>query len=208
MLKEQAINFVGTLSNTSKMPGKSISLPAQECKTGSKLRKVKGSVCEKCYAMKGCYSWGNVQKALYNRLDKVNNTSSSDWVSGMVKLINKQKYFRWHDSGDIQSIQHLDNICKVVLLTPNTLHWLPTKEVKMVRDYLKSNEIPDNLNIRVSSPMIDQKPIKMHKSVNTSTVHTDKSYGFECPAGGQGGACLDCRSCWNKDIKNVSYKLH
>ena len=36
------------LSNTSKMPGKSISLDANICKTGSKLAKVKGSVCHDC----------------------------------------------------------------------------------------------------------------------------------------------------------------
>ena len=32
------------LSNTSKMPGKSISLDANICKTGSKLAKVKGTI--------------------------------------------------------------------------------------------------------------------------------------------------------------------
>ena len=34
--------ITGSMTRTSKMPGLSYSLPAWECKTGSKLRKVKG----------------------------------------------------------------------------------------------------------------------------------------------------------------------
>ena len=37
------------------------------------------------------------------------------WVSAMVHLINskKSKYFRWHDSGDVQDLDHLNKIFKV-----------------------------------------------------------------------------------------------
>ena len=49
-----ALKLVGGLSKPSKMPGWAYGIPAKECKTGSKLRQVKGSTCEKCYALKGC----------------------------------------------------------------------------------------------------------------------------------------------------------
>ena len=49
----EAKKITGSLTRTSKMPGLSYSLPAWECKTGSKLRKIKGSVCASCYALKG-----------------------------------------------------------------------------------------------------------------------------------------------------------
>ena len=52
------------LSNVSKMPGKSISLDAFECKTGSKLAKIKGSVCFDCYARKGMYRMPNVRNKM------------------------------------------------------------------------------------------------------------------------------------------------
>ena len=55
MNTQQAWDLVGGLSKPSKMPGWSYGLPAKECKTGSKLRKVKGSTCHGCYALKGCY---------------------------------------------------------------------------------------------------------------------------------------------------------
>ena len=56
MKVKDAKEITGSLTRTSKMPGLSYSLPAWECKTGSKLRKVKGSVCASCYALKGNYT--------------------------------------------------------------------------------------------------------------------------------------------------------
>ena len=53
---KEAKKITGSLTRTSKMPGLSYSLPAWECKTGSKLRKIKGSVCASCYALKGNYT--------------------------------------------------------------------------------------------------------------------------------------------------------
>ena len=42
MKTEEAFKIIGgSLSKPSKMPGWSIGLPAKECKTGSKLRKIK-----------------------------------------------------------------------------------------------------------------------------------------------------------------------
>ena len=58
MKTSEAWKLVGGLSKPGKMPGWSIGIPAKECKTGSKLRAVKGSVCEDCYA--GCRHWFRV----------------------------------------------------------------------------------------------------------------------------------------------------
>ena len=55
MNTKEAIAITHTLSKPSKMPGFAIGIPAKECKTGAKLRKIKGSVCFGCYALKGCY---------------------------------------------------------------------------------------------------------------------------------------------------------
>ena len=43
----------------------------------------------------------------------------------------------------------------------------------------------------------------------TSGVHKDKkAIGRECPAYKQDGECKDCRACWSRSIKQVSYKEH
>jgi hypothetical protein len=31
---------------------------------------------------------------------------------------------------------------------------------------------------------------------------------MECPAYKQDGECKDCRSCWSRKVKQVSYKEH
>ena len=102
----------GTPSKPSKMPGLGTSTPAIKCITGSKLRDVKGSVCENCYAMKNMYVMPNVQDALNNRLNLVmeSRDNPEPWIAGMVKLIWNQKHFRWHDSGDLQGTWHFANI--------------------------------------------------------------------------------------------------
>ena len=103
---KEAKQITGSLTRTSKMPGLSYSLPAWECKTGSKLRKVPGSVCASCYALKGNYTrYKAIKAAQYVRLDSLKDQR---WVAGMVAQIIRQKYFRWHDAGDIQlSLIHI-----------------------------------------------------------------------------------------------------
>ena len=199
MKTSEAWALVGGLSKPSKMPGWSIGIPAKECKTGSKLRQVKGSTCYNCYALKGCYVFKVVQDAQYKRLEAI---KSPLWVAAMTILINskKSKWFRWHDSGDVQDLQHLNKIYDVCRLTPGIKHWMPTREA-WIMDHVP--RAPDNLIIRFSVPMIDQEPAGSWP--NTSTVVTS---GATCPSAKQGNECKDCRNCWNKKIKNVSYGKH
>jgi len=95
--------ITGSLSKPSKMPGWAYGIPAKECKTGSRLRKIKNSTCEKCYAMKGCYVFKVVQEAQYKRLASIRHPL---WVQAMAAQINakRSKFFRWHDSGDVQNL--------------------------------------------------------------------------------------------------------
>ena len=127
MNTKEAWTLVGGLSKPSKMPGWSIGIPAKECKTGAKLRLIPNSVCEGCYALKGCYVFKVVQEAQYKRLEAIQHP---DWVLAMATLINSKKpdVFRWHDSGDVQDVQHLEKIFEVCRLTPSKRHWMPTRE--------------------------------------------------------------------------------
>ena len=204
---KQAEAIVGGLSETSKMPTMSISLPATLCKTGQKLRKVEGSVCSKCYACKGAYTWKSTVNALQRRVDAL---GSSDWVDAMVSLMEQKKrikdsgLFRWHDSGDLQSIEHLRSIADVARRTPQIKHWIPTKEKGILREFLKREKLPENMIVRLSGAMIDgPAPNAEH----TSTVTSDPSKAT-CRAFENDGQCGDCRKCWNKDIQNVVYLQH
>ena len=66
MLKKEAIEITGGLSKPSKMPGPAFNLPAWNCITGGKLRKIPGTPCHGCYALKGRFRWhdsGDIQSA-------------------------------------------------------------------------------------------------------------------------------------------------
>jgi hypothetical protein len=202
--------IVGGLSKPSKMPGWSISIPAQRCATGAKLRNVEGSVCKGCYALKGCYVFPVVKEALENRYQCLKDPR---WTAAMIHIINKRKmeHFRWHDSGDIQSVAHLRNIALVAENTPGTLHWIPTREYRIVGQYLDQyGDLPENLILRASAHMIGQSaPARFsHKSkVLAKGVATDPDANV-CPAPEQGNACGDCRACWDKDIPEIAYRYH
>jgi hypothetical protein len=199
MKTNQAFKLVGGLSRPSKMPGFAYGLPAKECKTGSKLAQQENTVCSDCYALKGCYVFEVVQAAQYRRLESIKNPG---WVSAMVHLINskKSKFFRWHDSGDVQDLEHLNKIFEVCELTPGISHWMPTREAWTKEHVARA---PKNLVIRFSMPMIDQNAGGSWP--NTSTVVTE---GATCPAPKQGNACGDCRACWDPKVKNIAYGKH
>jgi hypothetical protein len=199
MKTSEAWQLVGGLSKPSKMPGWSIGIPAKECNTGSKLVNVKGSVCEGCYALKGCYVFKVVQAAQYKRLEAIKDPS---WVTAMATLINSKKpdVFRWHDSGDVQDVQHLEKIFKVCKLTPDKRHWMPTREA-WIKDHM--HKAPANLVVRFSSPMVDQGPVKSW--ANTSTVSTKSR---TCPAPDNNNECGSCRACWDPLVKNIEYGKH
>jgi hypothetical protein len=128
-----------------------------------------------------------------------------DWQAGR----NKEPYFRWFDSGDLQSPTMLERITEVARRTPGVRHWLPTREYAIVRYHLQRNEAPDNLTIRISAPFVDNTAPDI-LGLPTSTVHhTRGPPGYACPAYDQRPAqCGTCRACWNPEIKNISYPLH
>ena len=211
MKPSEARDIAGSLGTPSKMPGLSYGLPAgKQCPTGSKLIGVKGSTCYKCYANnRGFYAMPSVKGGQAKRLAGLYNPL---WVEAMVTLINSSidpnvPYFRWHDSGDIQDLNHLINIVEVARRCKAINFWLPTREASIVSYYMKLYGIvhPSNLTIRVSATMVDGKPSKVFK--NTSTVVT-KSEDATCPAPSQGNKCLTCRMCWDKRVPNVAYLKH
>ena len=202
MLKKEATQITGGLSKPNKMPGPSINLPAPACITGSKLVDVEGSTCSGCYALKGRYRFQNVKDAMKRRLDRLHDPR---WVEAMVTLVDKQPVFRWHDSGDLQSVQHLKNIFEVCKRTPATAHWLPTRESRFLK-LMDPDVVPKNLKIVLSDHMNNQQVAPTWWPY-TSGVTTDHNQ-VTCPASKQGNKCLDCRQCWDRDTKRVIYGKH
>ena len=202
---------IGTLSNPSKKPAFGWGISAKKCVTGTKLAKIKGTICSKCYALKGRYVFKNVFNAHEARRKAIEQV---EWVDYMAELLTQKyknldkskRYHRWFDSGDIQSFGHLMKIFEVCELTPQIKHWLATREYQLISQ-LDVKDVPKNLCLRVSAIKVDRPPPKFWKW--TSGVHKDKkAIGRECPAYKQDGECGSCRACWSRKVKQVSYKEH
>lgn len=200
-----AESIIGGIAKTSKLDTHSTSLSAFDCKTGSKLALIKGSVCNKCYARKGMYAFKNVKEALKKRTKLIKDKK---WVEALTFIISNKKkivnsgLFRWHDSGDIQDAAHFKKILKVAENTSTIKHWIPTKESNIVKKYKGS--IPDNIVIRLSGSMVDGKAPNYRW---TSTVTTDPDKAT-CRAFETGGECSGCTKCYDRDVENVVYLQH
>lgn len=197
---------VGGLSEPSKMPCYGYSIPATRCKIGAKLREVKGSTCNSCYALKGRYVFPNVVTAMERRYRTLDDLDV--WAYYMVRVMLYlrdlgETHFRWHDSGDVQSVAHLRAISEVARAVPEIQHWLPTREYAIVRQYLKADTFPPNLTVRLSAHMVGKPAPDM--GLPTSEVTRDEP---TCPSKLQHGKCGDCRACWNPAVPVVTYGLH
>lgn len=212
MLIKEATAIAGTLGYPSKMPGTSYGISATKCQVGAKLAEIKGSTCEGCYALKGNYLYDSVKMAHDKRIAGIEDPL---WTSAMVTLLRAAHksgklppFHRWHDSGDLQSVEHLTKICAIAALMPELMFWLPTREAGILAAYIKKGgTVPDNLTIRVSATMVDGNATKAWPQ--TSGVHHLKeAQGRVCPAPTQDNQCGTCRACWSRDVAHVSYHKH
>jgi hypothetical protein len=205
----EAREYIGRLSESSKMPCWSYSISPRSCKTGSRLAKIAGTICSKCYAFRGNYPRPVVKRCLSRREASI---SRPYWVDAMVVAISKNEssgYFRWHDAGDLQSLGHLIKICEVARRLPHIKFWLPTREVGILKAYLKAGfSFPNNLTIRLSATRFEELPpqsLLLELGIVGSNVSKVR---WTCPSDKQNNKCLSCRKCWSKSIKVITYKYH
>lgn len=213
------------ISQTSKMQitGKktgSWSLPAGDSCPGAK----DAEVCKGCYAKKGMYRFPvvkNVRK--YNKKDY----HKDDWVDRMVAKVSKFDYFRWFDSGDIETPELATKITAVINRTRNTTHWIPTRSDKIVAIYKNiynpllidgkcrgfSLSSAPNVALRPSADNIglnnQERPRVNSYVINKSDIFEAKKQGIHvCPVGVNPNqkSCDTCTVCYTD--KKVAYVLH
>jgi hypothetical protein len=111
-------------------------------------------------------------------------------------------FFRWHDSGDVLGLWHLDKIYDVVERTPFLRHWLPTRETALV--VKNDRDKPSNLLIRHSAQMVDG-PLPRRVTHMSGVTTTDD---YSCHAPENDNECGSCRKCWDEDVEVVIYRKH
>lgn len=219
-----AKEIAGSLSEPDKMPAYGYGLPAVACKRGAELRKNPLSPCNRCYALRGHYQFPNVVEAQEFRLRAIEDPR---WEDAMVTLIGRNcsfvPFFRWHDSGDLQSRVHLFKIIGIADRLPWVKFWLPTQEHVMARRVIRRYVIPKNLVIRAScttkAPLGEwRKPAgfeatssvapRTYKKIWPSLVESNNRDVYYCPSSLQFNRCQQCRACWNPNIKHIVYLEH
>jgi hypothetical protein len=202
------------LSKTSKLGTKSWSLQAGIPADGGTCPGAVGengdyvTACSGCYARSGMYHFGAVKAV---REDNKQDAKRSGWVADMVQALKKDKHFRWFDSGDMYSIELAEKIYSVMKATPGTKHWLPTRMYKFKKfaDVLARMQALPNVMVRPSSDAVDGSFVA---GVHGSTILPDADKAPEgvtvCQAYNQGGKCLDCRACYDKEVAVIGYPAH
>jgi len=247
---KEANSIAGTLSKTSKMPCRSYGITAKACQTGTAMKQLNQDklhitcthdiqialkdgklipTCALCYCDdRGNYNYPSVMSSLHKRLESITNPL---WTEALVYMIEHERtkgyeYFRWHDSGDIQSLDHIEQIIVACICTPLVAHWLPTLEAgthiaQFVQKYGSIDRIR-NLCVRASTPFINSRSMPNKKlGVQASVVIADdRTFRKEmttfmndniCTAklhtGEDKGKCGACRKCWDKNIDVIKYPL-
>jgi len=205
-------NAAPKLSNTTKMPGKSWSLNAWETCPGA--RKDDGTpvdACSTCYALTGAYQFPVV---IASRNHNLKDWQNPDWVPAMVKLVSKQKWFRWFDSGDVYTPALAIKIRKVIEQTTGTQHWLPTRSYKVpaIQHELRKIEVLPNAVVRYSSDSKIGERLAMPGNNSTIIQYKDEFTSEKgvslCRAAERGGACGNCRACWSDRVDTIVYPFH
>lgn len=212
---------VRLLTQTTKMPGPSWSLPAHKA-----CPRANGTICESCYAGKGCYRYRSTQNAQAVRFDwtvRSMRTAAgrADWVSTMVAAIRQSgaRYFRVHDSGDMFNAPYAECWLEVCQRLSTVRFWIPTRAwqqpcgVLPVFDPLlavlrKLAALP-NVTVRPSAlDFGDLPPVVAGLHAGSTAEYSDLARVRECPAPKQGGHCGDCRTCWDSKGVPVTYRRH
>lgn len=198
------------ISITSKLDGiRSWSLQALETCPGSIAAPGElVDACKGCYATTGNYRFENVKAP---RRHNKEDWQRMAWCDDMVAELNKDRFFRWFDSGDMYTLALAEKILEVMKRTPWVSHWLPTRMYKFpkFRQVLAEMQALPNVSVRFSSDSITgQYTKKLHGSVIIPTAADIKPGMTLCRAYENEGKCSGCRACYDKKVKVIAYPAH
>lgn len=197
------------LSVTSKLDGiRSWSLQALDTCPGSIENGSLVDACKGCYATTGNYRYPNVKAP---RIENREDWQRDSWVDDMVKELDKDRFFRWFDSGDIYAIGLAEKMLDVMIRTHWVKHWLPTRMHKFSKfeKILKIMDSLPNVKVRPSSDSIVGEYVSgLHGSVIVPDSRVDPSQVTLCRAYENNGKCSGCRACYDKAIPVIAYPAH
>ena len=215
-------------------------LPGDEPLTGKNglpLTNIKGTCGEfckdckaTCYAIKCAFryhntiipAWGTNTVILRYDPDKVKNE--------ITEFCNKSivKYFRFHTSGELESLEHLDLYCDICRMNPEVTFYIYTKRFDLLVEWFveRGEKKPDNFVINLSewhgniqrflsehskqeyADFIDSLNIFAFDDKTEASGYASKL--VHCPATDKTGhetgiTCAQCRRCMKSGHKTAVY---
>jgi hypothetical protein len=209
---------VRLLSQTSKMPGPSWSLPARRA-----CPRANGTICDGCYAAKGTYRFRSTQNAQATRfawtVEAMRTAPGrAQWIAAMVAGISQSgcDYFRVHDSGDMFNAAYAQCWHAICQALPEVRFWVPTRSWQQPTSPLPVfDPLLNTLRRLAALPNVTVRPSALNFGDAAPVVGglhagstADGQCAQQCPAPDQGGNCGACRVCWDSKDMPVSYCKH
>jgi hypothetical protein len=180
-------NLLGTgntkLKNTAKHFGIKIfnfSIPAGNDKASGKITcPFAGSCLSLCYAKKGMYRFGNVERALTKRYEASKEENFVDRITWELSRVKKDKqvYVRIHDSGDFYSPAYFNKWVEIAMQNRDVRFYAYTKS----HSFIRSKFIPYNMDLIFSlgsknDELINQETERHSKIFYSSEEMQDQGY--------------------------------
>lgn len=162
-------------------------------------RKVKGSVCEKCFAAATLRRYSDTQRYLHENFLKMNNGIIEN--NDLPRLVN-DRIFRFESFGDSATVNHVINTFNICYKNPETTFSIWTKNPEFINQVIRMGyKKPENLIIVLSSEFLNRPATnRVYKFVDiVFTVYTaefaiENNININCG----GRKCIDCLRCYTK----------
>jgi hypothetical protein len=156
------------------------SIPAGNDKKSGKITCPFAGKCIKlCYAKKGAYRWGNVERALTRRYESSKEDNFVELISNELNKIrkNKQLYIRIHDSGDFYSPAYFAKWLEIARLNPTVRFYAYTKS----HSFIRGIQLPENFDLIFSlgstkDELINQETERHSKIFYSAEEMIDQGY--------------------------------
>jgi hypothetical protein len=197
-----------TTKHTGKMEGMvSISTSVTTNERCAKNAKIKGSVCEKCFAAKQMKVFTSMEKPMVE-----NQRILTSEVLPLEKLpIINNLYFRFEAFGDLNNDIQVINYFNMCYKNPKTKFALWTKNPDFIESAIKKGySKPENLNIVLSSLFLNKERKNPYTFVDKIfTVYTPdfiEENKIEINCGSRN--CFSCGLCYEKNgVTYINEKL-
>jgi hypothetical protein len=156
------------------------SIPAGNDKKSGKITcPFAGSCLKLCYAKRGMYRFGNVERALTKRYEASKEENFVQTITDELAKVKKDKqtYVRIHDSGDFYSPAYFAKWLEIARLNPSVRFYAYTKS----HSFIRGIQLPENFDLIFSlgsknDELINQETERHSKIFYSSEEMQDQGY--------------------------------